>query len=153
MTSIDNWIGGPKQFIYPIFLSISPSLFKGAVIWLFSTNNPRIALPCDCITALAYIIILWGVGSLLRHCLYNHIITVVLSPSHPGTVYHNNNARWPFFQWFSPSPNSPYRPILGWFGPATWLLGPPQSPTMLVFGVGSGMIALDFLFFGIFQSQ
>ena len=42
--------------------------------------------------------------------------------------------------------SSPYRPFCGWFGPAMWPLGPPQSPTMLVFGVGSGMIALDLTF-------
>ena len=49
--------------------------------------------------------------------------------------------------------SSPYQPFGGWVGPTTWPLGPPQSPTMLVFGVGLGMIALDSTFLWLFHSK
>ena len=49
-------------------------------------------------------------------------------------------------QGFRPPSNSSYRLFWGLFGTAMWPLGPHQSPTMLVFSVGLGMIALDLTF-------
>ena len=43
---------------------------------------------------------------------------------------------------FSPPQSSYYRPFLGWFGPTTWTLIHLSSATVLVAGVGLGMIAL-----------
>ena len=72
----------------------------------------------------------------------------------PMQNYHNNKARWPFSRALGHLLDCPsYQQFLGWFGPVTWPLGPPPSPTTYYYGKGSDCRHILPVSSGIFHSN